>query len=195
MITAQDVKKLRDKTGASMIACKNALEESGGDFEKAVKVLQKRGLKVADKKLGRNACEGYIGSYVHSNGKVAVLVEVNCETDFVARNSDFQELAHDLAMHVAALNPQYVEYSQIDPEIIKEKKAEFMESVAKEKKPKEIMERIVEGKMKKHFDEVCLLSQTYVKNPDQTVKDLVTDMIAKLGENIIVKRFVRFEIQ
>lgn len=195
MIAAKEVKKLRDKTGASMSECKKALEESSGDFEKAVKIMQKRGLKVADKKMGRSVCEGYVGSYIHNNGKVGVLVEVNCETDFVARNGEFQEFSHDLAMHIAALKPEYVDFTQISPEVVKEKREIFMASMAKEKKPKEIKERIIEGKMKKYFDEVCLMSQPFVKDSEKTVKDLVTEKIAKLGENIIVKRFVRFEIQ
>jgi elongation factor Ts len=194
MITAQEVKNLRDRTGASMMQCKKALEESSGDIEGAIKILQKSGSKVADKKCGRSAAEGYIGSYIHSNGKVGVLVEVNCETDFVARNEEFKELAHDLAMHVAATDPKYVDYNEIDPKEIKNKKEELKEEVKKENKPENIAEKIVEGKIKKHFDEVCLLTQSFVKNPDLTVEQLITEKIAKLGENIKVKKIVRFEI-
>ncbi|MDF1498398.1 MAG: translation elongation factor Ts [Patescibacteria group bacterium] len=194
MITAQEVKNLRDRTGASMMQCKKALEESSGDIDGAIKILQKSGSKVADKKCGRGTGEGYIGSYIHSNGKVGVLIEVNCETDFVAKNEEFKELAHDLAMHVAAANPKYVDRREIDPEEIKTKKEELIEEVKKENKPENIAEKIVEGKVKKHFDEICLLNQPFVKNPDLTVEQLITEKIAKLGENIKINRFVRFEI-
>ena len=194
MISAQEVKKLRDRTGASMIECKKSLEESSGDVERAMKILQKSGSKIADKKCGRDMSEGYIGSYIHSNGRVGVLTEVSCETDFVAKNKEFQELTHDLAMHIAALNPKYVDESEIDAEIIKSKKEEISEEVKKENKPAEILEKIVEGKVKKCFDEICLMSQPFVKNPEMTIEELVTEKIAKLGENIKVKRFIRFEI-
>lgn len=194
MISAQEVKKLRDRTGASMAECKKSLEESSGDLEQAIKIMQKSGSKIADKKCGREMAEGFIGSYIHSNGKVGVLVEVNCETDFVAKNKDFQELTHDLAMHIAALNPEYVSCEEINSEIIKSKKTELSEEVKKENKPPEIMEKIVEGKVKKYFDEICLMSQSFVKNPEMTIEGLVTERIAKLGENIKVKRFARFEI-
>lgn len=194
MISAQEVKKLRDRTGASMAECKKSLEESSGDMEKAIKVMQKSGSKIADKKCGRNMAEGYIGSYIHSNGKVGVLVEVICETDFVARNEEFKKLTHDLAMHIAALNPKYVGCDEVDSEIIKSKREEFLEEVKKENKPPEIMEKMVEGKVKKYFDEICLMSQPFVKNPEMTIEGLVTEKIAKLGENVKVKRFIRFEI-
>lgn len=194
MINAQDVKKLRDMTGAGMVECKKAMEEASGDFDVAIKVLRKRGSRIADKKIGRGTAEGYVGSYIHSNGKVGVLIEIDCETDFVARSEEFRTLVRELAMHVAALNPIYVSASEVAPEFIKEKKEEFFEETKKEKKPKEVIERILEGKMRKYLDEVCLLSQPFVKNPDQTVQELVTEKIAKFGENIQVKRFVRFEI-
>ncbi len=194
MITAQEVKNLRDRTGVSMMQCKKALEESAGDVEKAIKILQKSGSKVADKKCGRGTVEGYIGSYIHSNGKVGVLVEVGCETDFVARNEEFKELAHDLAMHIAASNPKYVSCDEINPEEIKTKKEELLEETKKENKPENILDKIVEGKAKKHFDEACLLTQVFVKNSEFTVGQLITEKIAKLGENIKVKRFMRFEI-
>ena len=194
MITAKEVKSLRDRTGASMMQCKKALEESSGDLEEAIKVLQKSGSKVADKKCGREMAEGYIGSYVHGNGKVGVLVEVNCETDFVAKNEEFKELAHDLAMHIAAVSPKYIDYSEIDSEEMKNKKEEVAKEVEKDQKPVNIAEKIVEGKVKKHFDEVCLLTQQFVKNPDFTVEQLITEKIAKLGENIKVEKIIRFEI-
>jgi len=194
MISAQEVKKLRDRTGAGMTECKKSLEESSGDMERAMKILQKSGSKIADKKCGREMAEGFIGSYIHGNGKVGVLVEVSCETDFVAKNKEFQELTHDLAMHIAALNPEYVSSDEIDSEVIKSRKEEIEEEVRKENKPSEIMEKIVEGKVKKCFDEICLMSQAFVKNPEITIEGLVTEKIAKLGENIKVKRFVRFEV-
>jgi elongation factor Ts len=194
MITAQEVKNLRDRTGVSMMQCKKALEESSGDVEKAIKILQKSSSKVADKKCGRGTVEGYIGSYIHSNGKVGVLVEVDCETDFVARNEEFKEFTHDLAMHIAASNPKYVSYDEIDSEEIKTKKEELLIETRKENKPENIIEKIVEGKVKKHFDEVCLLTQVFVKNPELTIEQLITENIAKLGENIKVKKFIRFEI-
>jgi len=194
MITAQEVKNLRDRTGASMMGCKKALEESSGDVEKAMKILQKSGSKIADKKGGRDTAEGCIGSYIHSNGKIGVLVEVNCETDFVAKGNEFIELAHNLAMHIAASNPEYVSYDEIDPADIENKKKELMEEVKKENKPQEILEKIVEGKIKKYFSEICLLNQPFVKDTDITVEELITEKIAKTGENIKVKKFIRFEI-
>lgn len=194
MITAKEVKSLRDRTGASMMQCKKALEESSGDLEEAIKVLQKSGSKVANKKCGREMAEGYIGSYVHGNGKVGVLVEINCETDFVAKNEEFKELAHDLAMHVAAVSPKYIDYSEIDSEEMKNKKEEVAKEVEKDQKPANIAEKIIEGKVKKHFDEVCLLTQQFVKNTDFTVEQLITEKIAKLGENIKVEKIIRFEI-
>lgn len=194
MITAKEVKSLRDRTGASMMQCKKALEESSGNPEEAIKILQKSGSKVADKKCGRGMAEGYIGSYIHGNGKVGVLVEVNCETDFVARNEEFKELAHDLAMHVAAVSPKYIDYSEIASEEMKSKKEEIIKEVEKDQKPANIAEKIVEGKVKKYFDEICLLTQQFVKDPDFTVEQLITEKIAKLGENIKVKKIIRFEI-
>ena len=194
MITAQEVKNLRDRTGVSMMRCKKALEESLGDIEKAIKILRKSGSKIADKKYGRDTAEGYIGSYIHSNGKIGVLVEVNCETDFVAKGDEFTELAHDLAMHIAASNPKYVSYDEIDSADLENKKKEFAEEVKKENKPQKIMERIIEGKTKKYFDEICLLNQPFVKDSDKTVEELITEKIAKMGENIKVNKFVRFEM-
>ncbi len=174
--------------------CKKALEESSGNIEKAMKMLQKNSSKVAGKKQGRSASEGYIGCYVHSNGKIGVLVEVNCETDFVARGNEFREFVHNLAMHIAAVNPEYVSYDEIGADIIKSKKEEFMKEAKKENKPPEITQKIVEGKVKKYFDEICLLNQPFVKDPDKTMGELTTEKIAKFGENIKIKRFVRFEM-
>jgi len=194
MIKAEDVKKLREMTGAGMIACKKALLESSGDFDGAIKNLRKTGSKIADKKIGRGTSEGYVGSYIHSNGKIGVLVEVNCETDFVARSEEFRSLVHDLAMHIAATSPKYISLKDIGFETIEERKKEFAEATKNEKKPKEIIEKILEGKLKKHFDEICLLSQLFVKDPEKTVGELITEKIAKFGENVKVNRFVKFEI-
>lgn len=194
MITAKEVKNLRDLTGASMMQCKRALEESSGNVEKSVKMLQKNSSKVAGKKQDRSANEGYIGCYVHSNGKIGVLVEVNCETDFVARGNEFREFVHDLAMHIAAVNPDYISYDEIVPDIIKSKKDEFMEKAKKENKLPEITQKIVEGKIKKYFDEICLLNQPFVKDANRTISDLTAEKIARFGENIKIKRFVRFEM-
>lgn len=194
MITAQEVKNLRDRTGASMMGCKKALEESSGDIEKAIKILQKSGSKIADRKCGRDTAEGFIGSYIHSDGKIGVLVEVNCETDFVAKGDEFMKLTHNLAMHIAASSPEYVSSDEINPAEIESKKEELEREVKKENKPQEIMEKIVKGKLKKYFDEICLLSQPFVKDTNITVEELITEKIAKTGENIKVKKFVRFEI-
>lgn len=194
MIKAQDVKRLRELTGVGMIECKKALEETSGDFDAAIKVLRKRGSKIADKKVGRGTAEGYVGSYIHSNGKIGVLVEVNCETDFVARGNEFRDLVHDLAMHIAAASPKYVNPQEVDQAFIKEKRDEFAEASKNDKKPKEIIEKIIEGKMQKYLEEICLVSQPFVKDPDRKVGDLITDKIAKFGENIQVRRFVKFDI-
>ena len=195
MISAQDVKKLRDMTGASMMQCKKALEESNGNFEEAKKIMQKSGSKIAEKKGDRATAEGMIGSYIHTDGKSGVLVEINCETDFVARGEEFKEFAHDVAMHILAMNPKYVSTEEIDPSVIENKKKEIIESVKDENKPADIMEKMIEGKVKKYFEEICLLTQPFVKDPNITVGDLLTSKIAKFGENVKIKRFVKLEIQ
>ncbi len=193
-ITAQLVKDLRGKTGASIMECRNALSESKGDIEKAIEYLRKRGKERAAKKADRITAEGVIASYVHSNRKVAAMVEVFCETDFVAKNSEFQELAHDLAMHIAASNPKYLSLEKIDPKDKKDFEKFVREDLASEKKPADIMEKIVEGKVKKHFEEISFLAQPFVKNPDMTVEDLIKEKISKIGENIQIGNFARFEI-
>lgn len=195
MISAQDVKKLREMTGASMMQCKKALEETGGNFDEAKKVMQKSGSKIADKKCGRETAEGLIGSYVHTDGKSGALVEINCETDFVARGDEFKEFAHDVALHVLAMNPLYVSMDDIDATVVEAKKKEITESVKDENKPADIIEKMIEGKLRKHFEEICLLTQPFVKNPDVTIGALLTEKIAKFGENVKIKRFVRLEIQ
>ena len=195
MISAQDVKKLRDMTEASMIQCKKALEEAGGNFDEAIKIMQKSGSKIADKKSGRETAEGVIGSYIHSDGKSGVMVEINCETDFVARGDEFKEFAHDIAMHIMAMNPQYVGIEEIDQSIIEAKKQEITESVKGENKPADIIEKMIEGKVKKYFEDICLTTQPFVKDPNITVGELLTGKIAKFGENVKIKRFVKLEIE
>lgn len=194
MISAQDVKQLRDLTGASMMQCKKALEESAGNIEEAKKIMQKAGSKIAEKKGDRETAEGMIGSYVHTNGKSGVIVEVDCETDFVARGDEFKEFAHDIALHILAMNPVYVSMDEIDPQVVAAKRAEITESVKDEKKPAEIMEKIIEGKVKKHFEDICLLTQPFVKDPGITVGTLLTEKIAKFGENVKIKKFARLAI-
>ena len=193
-ITAQLVKDLRGSTGASIMECRNALAQSKGDLEKAIEYLRKRGKEKAAKKADRTTVEGVVASYIHSNQKIGAIVEVFCETDFVAKNSEFQELAHDLAMHIAAANPKYLSLEKIDPEDKEDFEKFVREELSSEKKPADIIEKIVEGKVKKHFEEISLLAQPFVKNPDMTVEDLIKEKIAKIGENIQVGNFARFEI-
>jgi len=193
-ITAEHVKNLRQTSGASIMECRNALVEAKGDSEKAADILRKRGKEKAAKKADRATAEGVVAAYIHSNRKIGAMVEIFCETDFVAKNSEFQELAHDLAMHIAAAKPKYLSVEKIDA---KEKKeyAEFVrEELASNKKPSEIIEKIVEGKTKKHFEEMSLMSQSFVKNPEMTIEDLVKEKIAKIGENIQIGKFIRLEI-
>ena len=191
-ITAELVKKLREKTGLGMMQCKEALSASGGDIEKAVDWLRKKGLDAANKRTGRATNQGLIGHYIHVNGKIGVLVEVNCESDFVARSDDFKELVKNICMHVAATNPLAVSPDQVPADVVEREKAIYAEQV--KGKPAQITEKIVEGKLKKFFAERCLLEQPYVKNTDVSVGDLVKEAIAKIGENITVRRFVRYEI-
>ena len=193
-ITAELVKNLRQMSGASIMECRNALIEAEGNSEKAANVLRKRGKEKAVTKADRTTAEGVVATYIHSNRKIGAMVEVFCETDFVAKNSEFQELAHDLAMHIAALNPQYLSLEKIDAKEKKEYKEFVKEEIASEKKPAEIIEKIIEGKVKKHFAELSLLSQPFVKNPEITIEDLIKEKIAKIGENIQIGKFVRFEI-
>lgn len=195
MISAQDVKKLRDMTEASMMQCKKALEEAQGNFDEAMKIMQKSGSKIADKKCGRETAEGVVGSYIHTDGKTGVLVAINCETDFVARGEEFKEFAHDIALHVLAMNPAYVSIEDVDPAVVEAKRSEIAESVKDEKKPADIIEKMIEGKVKKYFEEACLLTQPFVKDPDMTVGELLTAKIAKFGENVKIKKFVKLDIQ
>jgi elongation factor Ts len=186
------VSDLRAQTGAGLMDCKKALVEADGDTEKAMELLRKKGVASAAKKAGREASEGLVASYIHMGGRVGVLIEVNCETDFVAKTDDFNELARDLAMHVAAASPLVVGRDDV-PEDLLAKEREVAQSQA-EGKPPQAIQKIVEGKLEKYYQTVCLLEQPYVKNPDQTVQDLLTEKIAKLGENILVKRFARFQL-
>lgn len=193
-ITAKMVKELRDKTGAGMMDCKKALGESEGDLEKAVKYLREQGIAAASKKSGRSTSEGLIYSYIHPGDKLGVLVEINCETDFVARTDDFKFFAKDIAMQIAAADPRVVERGELTPEIIEAEKEVFRNLALKEGKPEKIIDRIVDGKIDKFYSEACLMEQPFVKDNDRTIGDVVTDIIAKLGENIKIRRFVRYRL-
>ncbi|MDI3537992.1 MAG: elongation factor Ts [Bacillota bacterium] len=193
-ITAEMVKALREKTGAGMMDCKRALEETGGDMEKAVEYLREKGLAAAAKRAGRTAAEGVIESYIHLGGKLGVLVEVNCETDFVARTPEFQELARDIAMQVAAANPQYLTREDVPAEVLEKEKEILRAQALNEGKPEKVVDRIVEGRLEKFYSENCLLEQPFIKDPDKKVRDLLAEKIARIGENIVVRRFVRFQL-
>jgi len=188
------VKQLRDKTGAGMMDCKEALTASGGNFEKAVDYLRKKGMSAATKRSSKAAKEGAVASYIHMGGKIGVMVELNCETDFVAKTADFQSLAKDLAMHVAATNPLYLKPEEIPADALEREKDIYRSQAATEGKPEKIWEKIIEGKLNKYYEEVCLLNQKFVKNTDITVSTLVSNMMAKTGENIVVRRFARFQL-
>ena len=192
-ISAELVKNLREKTGAGMMECKKALTESSGDFEKAVDLLRQKGLASAVKKAGRTASEGLIESYIHM-GKLGTMIEVNCETDFVARTDDFKELAKDIAMHIAAANPLYLTREDVPGEVLEREKEIYKAQVAG--KPAQVIDKIIEGKLEKFFSDTCLVDQIFIKDPDQKkkIKDLVTEKISKLGENIIIRRFARFQL-
>lgn len=193
-ITSEMVKELRVKTGAGMMDCKEALTASDGDFEKAIDYLRKKGMSAATKRSSKAAKDGAVASYIHMGGKIGVLVELNCETDFVAKTEDFQILARDLAMHVAASNPLYVRSDEISEQALEREKEIYQSQLLEEKKPEKIWEKIIEGKLKKYFEEVCLMDQRFIKNTDITVGTLVSNMIAKTGENIVVRRFSRFQL-
>lgn len=193
-ISAELVKQLRQRTGIGMMECKRALEETGGDIEKAITTLRKKGYARAKEKLGRETAEGVVGSYIHLNGKLGVLVEVNCESDFVARNKEFQELVKNVAMHIAAANPKYVSAEEIPEDVIEREKEIIREQFKDSQKPPEIIEKIVEGKLGKFYEEVCLLDQAYIKDDKNSIKQLLASYIAKFGENIRIGRFARFEL-
>jgi elongation factor Ts len=193
-ITAKMVKELRDATNAGMMDCKKALAECGGDLEQAKDFLRKKGIASADKKADRATSQGLVGSYIHMGGKVGVLVEIACETDFVARTDDFQEMVHNIAMHIAAADPAAVTREEVDSSLIEKEKEIYAAQMREEGKPEQMIEKIVEGKIGKFYSEVVLLEQKYVKDPDMTVEDYLKSVIGKLGENMQVKRFARYTI-
>jgi elongation factor Ts len=193
-ITSELVKELRQRTGIGIMECKKALEESKGDLEKAIIILRKRGYDRAKKKMSRETSEGAIGSYIHMNGKIGVLVEVNCESDFVARNQEFQDLIKNIAMHIAATNPKYLSSENIPEQEIEEEKEIIRAQFKDSGKPPEVIEKIVEGKLKKFYQEVCLLDQPYIKDQSMTINQLLSYYITKFGENIRIRRFTRYQL-
>jgi elongation factor Ts len=193
-ISSAKVKELREKTGTGMMDCKEALTAAGGDFEKAIDILRKKGLSAATKRSSKAAKDGAVASYIHMGGRIGVLVEINCETDFVAKTNDFQAMAKDIAMHIAASNPLYVRPDQIPPEALNREKEIYRSQLREEKKPEKIWDKIIEGKLKKFYEDVCLTEQKFIKNTDINVETLVNNMIAKTGENIIIRRFARFQL-
>jgi elongation factor Ts len=193
-ISANDVKELRERSGAGMMDCKRALEETSGDKEKALDLLRSRGAAKAAKREGKAASQGTIGTYVHHNGKVGVMVELNCETDFVANTPEFKQLARDLALHIASAAPLAVTHEQIPADLVERERSVFMAEVAEQGKPENMRAKIVEGKMKKFYQESALLDQQFVKDPDKTIRDLVTEVSAKTGERVQVARFARFQL-
>ena len=193
-VTAEQVKELRERTGIGMMECKRALEEAGGDAEKAIEILRKKGHARAKDKAHRAASEGAVGAYIHSNAKIGVLVEVNCETDFVAMTDEFRELVRNLAMHIAASNPLYVAPADVPEDVLEKEKDIIREQFKDSKKPPEIVEKIVQGKLNKFYEEVCLLEQPYIRDDKLRIKDLITGFVAKSKENTKVCRFARFQI-
>ncbi len=193
-ITAAKVKELRERTGAGMMDCKNALVSANGDMDKAVDILREKGLAAAAKKAGRVTAEGLVDAYIHAGGKIGVLVEVNCETDFVAKTEEFKNLVRDIAMQIAASRPEYVSKEDVPESVINKEKEILAAQAANEGKPEKIIEKIVQGRIEKFFKEVCLLEQPFIKDTDKTVKQLITEKIAQIGENIAVRRFVRYEL-
>jgi len=193
-ITSAMVKELRVKTGAGMMDCKEALTASGGDFEKAIDYLRKKGMSAATKRSSKAAKDGVVASYIHMGGKIGVLVEVNCETDFVAKTDDFQRFAKDLTMHIAAANPLFVRPDEIPEEVIEREKEIFRSQALAEKKPEKIWEKIIEGKLKKYYEDVCLVNQKFIRDTDISIETLVNNMIAKTGENVVIRRFIRYQL-
>lgn len=193
-ISAALVKQLREKTGAGIMDCKEALTESDGDMEKAVAFLRKKGLATAAKRAGRAMSEGVVHSYIHTGGKIGVLVEVNCETDFVAKTDDFQDLAKNIAMHIAATNPLGINEEDVPEDVVEKEKEIYRAQALEQGKPEKILDKIIEGKLSKFFKESCLMNQPYVRNPDITIADLLNEAIAKIGENISIRRFTRYQI-
>lgn len=193
-ITAAEVNKLRKTTGAGMMDCKKALVEAKGDLEKANEILREKGIATAAKKSGRIAAEGIVASYIHGNGRIGVLLEVNIETDFAAKNEDFQQFAKDIAMQIAAMNPKYVRREEVPTEMVDKEKAILKSQALNEGKPEAIVDKIIEGRIDKFFKQICLVEQPFVKDSDKTVSELTTELIAKIGENIKIRRFTRYEM-
>ena len=193
-ITAQAVKELRQQTGLGMMDCKKALQETGGNIEKAVELLRKQGLSAVEKRANREASEGIVASYIHPGSRLGVLLEVNCETDFVARTDDFQEFTKNVAMHIAASNPQAVGREDLDAVVVDKEREIYLEQARNEGKPDHIAEKIVQGRLEKFYQDVCLLEQPFVKDPDQTVSDLLAGLTAKIGEKISIRRFACYRL-
>ena len=193
-ITAALVKELRERTGAGMMDCKKALSATDGDLEKAIDFLREKGLAAAAKKAGRVAAEGLVEAYIHGGGRIGVLVEVNCETDFVAKTDAFKELVKDIAMHIAATNPSYLKREEVPTAELEHEQAVVAEQARNEGKPEKIIEKMVAGRIEKYYKEVCLMEQPFVKDPDKTISDLITESIAKIGENISIRRFTRYQL-
>ena len=193
-ITAALVKELRERTGAGMMDCKKALTATDGDLEKAIDFLREKGLAAAAKKAGRVAAEGLVEAYIHGGGRIGVLVEVNCETDFVAKTDAFKELVKDIAMHIAATNPSYLKREEVPTAELEHEQAVLAEQARNEGKPEKIIEKMVAGRIEKYYKEVCLMEQPFVKDPDKTISDLITESIAKIGENISIRRFTRYQL-
>jgi elongation factor Ts len=193
-IPAQLVKELRERTNAGFADCRAALVEAGGDIEKAISVLRKKGQAAAAKKAQREASEGLVGSYIHAGGKIGVLVEINCESDFVARTEAFQQLCHDIAMHIAALDPRYVRREEVTPEMLEKEREIYSAQARATGKPEQVIEKIVTGKMEKFYEENCLYEQHYIKDESLTIGEMINQAISKLGENIAIRRFVRFKV-
>lgn len=193
-IEAKKVSELRQKTGAGMMDCKRALEETGGDIDKAVKHLREKGMADAGKRAGRVAAEGLVHSYIHMGGRIGVMVEVNSETDFVARGDDFKAFCHEVAMHIAAANPEYLTAEEVPAEVLEEERKIYRKQALDQGKPEKIVDKIVEGKLKKYFSQVCLLEQPWVREEKKTIEQLRKELVAKVGENVVVRRFARFEL-
>jgi elongation factor Ts len=193
-ISAQLVKELRERTGAGIMDCRNALTETGGDIEEAIQVLRKKGQAMAQKKSSREATEGSVGYYVHAGGKIGVLVEVNCETDFVARTDQFQQLCHDLAMHVAALDPRFVQREDVSEDVLARERDVYSEQARASGKPENIIPKMISGRMEKFFEESCLYEQRFIKDESLTVRELIDQAVARMGEKVSVRRFVRFKV-
>lgn len=193
-ITSEMVKELRTKTGAGMMDCKEALNSSDGDFEKAIDYLRKKGMSAATKRSSKAAKEGTIASYIHMGGKIGVMVELNCETDFVAKTEEFQTVARDFAMHVAASNPTFVGPADVPEDVLEREKEIYRSQALAEKKPEKIWDKIIEGKLNKYYEEVCLVKQKFIKNTDVTIETMINNLIAKTGENILIRRFTRYQL-